>query len=81
MRRPADGSKALDINDLQKRVEELRRAWDRYFQGIDRVPPVPVREKLARELNRARVRRDLASTDRSVTGEKEGGAECWCRLE
>ena len=23
----------------------------------------------------------LASTDRSVTGEKEGGAECWCRLE
>jgi len=64
MRRPADGSKPLDINDLQKRVEELRRAWDRYFQGIDRVPPVPVREKLARELNRARVRRDLASTDR-----------------
>ena len=64
MKRPSDGSKPIDVNDLQKRLEELRRAWDRYFQGIDRVPPVPIREKLGRELNRARVRRDLVSTDR-----------------
>jgi hypothetical protein len=64
MKRPSDGSKPIDVNDLQKRLEELRRAWDRYFQGIDRVPPVPIREKLGRELNQARMRRDLVSTDR-----------------
>ena len=64
MKRPQPGAPTLDVGDLQRRVEELRRAWDRFFQGLERVPPVPIRDQLARELNRARVRRDLASTDR-----------------
>ena len=52
-----------DVGDLQRRVEELRRAWDRFFQGLERVRRADS-GSAGGELNRVRVRRDLASTDR-----------------
>ena len=62
MKRP--DKKPVAVDELASRVELLRRAFDRFFQGIDRVPPNPDREQLSRELNRARTRRDLKATDR-----------------
>ena len=64
MRRPTKDPESVDVDDFRKRLEILRRAWDRYFQGIDRVPPVPMRDKYSRELHRARMGSKLSSTDR-----------------
>jgi hypothetical protein len=64
MRRPSDDAKPVDVDDFRKRLETLRRAWDRFFQGVDRVPPVSTRDQFTRELHRARLRSDLKSTDR-----------------
>ena len=64
MRRPSDKAEPVDVEDFRKRLEILRRTWDRFFQGIDRVPPVTARDKFTRELHRARQRSDLAGTDR-----------------
>jgi len=42
----------LSIDGMSKEVEALRQAFDRYFQGIEKRPPQPQREKLEKKLNR-----------------------------
>ena len=54
----------VDIDDLRNRLEALRRAFDRFFQGLERVPPQKDREALARELHRARIARGLGNAER-----------------
>lgn len=38
------------LHDLSRRVEQLRITYERFFMGIDRVPPNPDRQKLERDL-------------------------------
>jgi hypothetical protein len=62
MKKPAN--ERVDVDDFRKRLELLRRTWDRYFQGVERLPPAAMREKFTRELHRARMANDLHGTDR-----------------
>ena len=38
------------LQDFSRRVEQLRITYERFFMGIDRVPPNPDRQKLERDL-------------------------------
>jgi hypothetical protein len=42
----------LSIDGMSQEVEALRQAFDRYFQGLEKRPPQPQREKLEKKLNR-----------------------------
>jgi hypothetical protein len=45
---PADARGFLD--DLESGIEELRHAYDKYFAGIDKVPPAKLRATIERKL-------------------------------
>ena len=57
-------SSGFDIDGLQRRLEELRRAFDRFFQGLDRVVPQADRAAFTRDLARHRAGRNMTSAER-----------------
>lgn len=48
---------ARELDELTERVEELRNKYDRFFMGLDRIPPERERTDLDRALRFAEVRK------------------------
>jgi hypothetical protein len=55
---------SVDIHGLQHRLEELRRAYDIFFQGLERVVPEVQRAAFTKELARHRAGQNLSSAER-----------------
>ncbi len=47
----------VELSSLSERLESLRTKYDRYFMGLDRIPPEQVRDKLDRDLRNSNLER------------------------
>jgi hypothetical protein len=54
----------LSIDGINQEVEALRQAFDRFFQGIEKRPPQPQREKLEKQLNRMLTAPNMRAVER-----------------
>jgi hypothetical protein len=42
-----------ELKQLTQRLEKLRKSFDRFFMGLDKVVPIPERDQLRRDLKRS----------------------------
>ena len=53
--RAANQAMEAELRELTERVEELRTKYDRYFMGLDRIPPERFRSKLERDMRNSKL--------------------------
>lgn len=51
----ANRAMEAELRELTDRVEELRTKYDRYFMGLDRIPPERFRAKLERDMRNSKL--------------------------